>query len=194
MGLEDRGYLCIRGLLDQSVTELLFQYMLLKHQAGAMDAPDELVQTAPRVYGDPLTETLLLMGQSNVEQIVGAPVWPSYSYARIHGNGASMPIHQDREASEIGVTIYAGGDVLWPLWFRTSAGDVAITLSPGDGIVYYGQKIPHWREPFAGSLSVQCMLFYVRQDGPCAKHRFDGRLGVGSDQIVAGPDRSYDET
>jgi len=72
-----------------------------------------------------------------------------------------------------------GGDAAWPLWLRTSRGDTAIDLAAGDGVVYYGQKIPHWREPFQGSLQIQCVLFYVRRDGPFASHRFDGRPGVG---------------
>lgn len=107
----------------------------------------------------------------------GTELWPSYSYARLHGPGSSMPIHQDREASEVSVSICVGGDAPWPLWFRTANGDIDVNLEPGDGIVYYGQRLPHWREP--GSVQVQCVLFYVRRDGPCAKHRFDGRLGIG---------------
>jgi hypothetical protein len=179
MDLEDNGYVVVRGLLDQSLTELVFQYVLLRHQTGTMSEADDLIENATRLYADPLTESLLLLGQPKVERIVGADLWPSYSYSRLHGPGTSMPVHQDRDASEVGVSICAGGDAPWPLWFRTPNGDINVSLEPGDGIVYFGQRLPHWREPFAGSVQVQCVLFYVRRDGPCAIHRFDGRPGVG---------------
>ena len=184
MSLEDCGYMKIHGLLDQSLTELIFQYVLLRHQTGTMSVPDDVIETAPRLYADPLTESLLLLGQPKVERMVGTELWPSYSYARLHGPGSSMPIHQDREASEVSVSICAGGDAPWPLWFRTPNGDIDVNLEPGDGVVYYGQRLPHWREPFAGSVQVQCVLFYVRRDGPCAIHRFDGRLGVGFQKLT----------
>lgn len=179
MGLEDSGYVTIRGLLDPSVTELIFQYCMLRHETGTMSVPDDMIPNAPRLYGDPLTESLLLLNQPHVERLVGAELWPSYSYARLHGSGTSMPTHLDRDASEVGVSVCVGGDTPWPLWFRTPSGEVAIALDPGDGIVYYGQRLPHWRAPFKGSLQIQLMLFYVRRDGPCAVHRFDGRAGIG---------------
>jgi hypothetical protein len=179
MAFEDDGYVTVRGLLDQSLTELIFQYVLLKHKTGMMSEPDDLIQNAPHLYADPLTESLMLLGQPKVERLVGGNLLPSYSYARLHGPGNTMPIHQDRDASEVGVSICVGGDAPWPLWFRTPTADVAINLEPGDGIVYYGQRLPHWREPFTGSVQVQCVLFYVRRDGTCAEHAFDGRSGIG---------------
>jgi hypothetical protein len=184
MSLEDNGYMKVPGLLDQSITELIFQYVLLRHQTGTMSVSDDLIETAPRLYADPLTETLLLLGQQKVERMVSADLWPSYSYARLHGHGASMPIHTDREASEVGVSICLGGDSPWPLWFRTPEGDIDVDLEPGDGIIYYGQRLPHWREPFAGSVQIQCVLFYVRRDGPCAESRFDGRPGIGFQKLM----------
>src|SRR5258708_5501284 len=104
MGLEKDGDIVIRGLLDASGSELIFRYVLLRHETGTMSVPDDTIPSAPRLYADPLTESLLLMSQPHVERFVGAELWPAYSYARLHGSGASMPIHLDREASEVAVS------------------------------------------------------------------------------------------
>src|ERR1041384_8114215 len=109
MELEDSGYVTIRGLLDPSVTELIFQYVLLRHETGTMSVPDDTIPNAPRLYADPLTESLLLMNQPHVERLVGAELWPSYSYARLHGSGTSMAVHLDPDASDIAVSVCVGG-------------------------------------------------------------------------------------
>lgn len=179
MGLEDSGYVTIAGLLPNSLTELFFQYVLLRHETGTMSAPDDMIPNAPRLYADAFSESLLLLNQRHFERLIETELCPAYSYVRLHGSGDSMPIHVDRDASEVGVSICVGGDAPWPLWFRTPRGDVAVRLEPGDGVIYYGQSVPHWREPFVGSLQIQCMLFYVRHDGGFAEHRFDGRSRVG---------------
>ena len=82
-------------------------------------------------------------------------------------------------ASEIAVTVAIGGDRQWPIWFKTSAGDISFALEPGDAVVYDGRKLSHWREPFEGDIQIQCMLFYVTRNGPHAAERYDGPPGVG---------------
>lgn len=47
-------------------------------------------------------------------------------------------------------------------------------------MIYKGLEVPHWREPFAGEQQLQLFLHYVRQDGPHASQRFDGRPHLGA--------------
>jgi hypothetical protein len=47
-------------------------------------------------------------------------------------------------------------------------------------MIYKGLEVPHWREPFAGERQLQLFLHYVRQDGPHAAQRFDGRPHLGA--------------
>jgi hypothetical protein len=172
-------YQRLDALLPPDVCRLVFDYVCLRRDTGTMLAPDGRVASADRLYCDMLTETLLAELHPRIEQVVGTPLFPSYSYVRLHGHGAALEAHKDREASEYAVTIAVGGDRVWPIWFTTGAGDVEMALSPGDAVVYEGRRLAHWRRPYDGDIQVQCMLFYVAQDGPNAAARFDGRQGVG---------------
>lgn len=176
---ESRRYQKIDGLLTPDVRQLLFDYVCLRRDTGTMLAPDGRVSGANRLYCDMFTETLLAQLQPRIEAVVGCPLLPSYSYVRLHGRGAVLEPHKDREASEFAVTIAVGGDRLWPIWFKTEAGDLEMSLEPGDAVVYEGRRLPHWRTAYDGDIQVQCMLFYVARDGPNASAKYDGRLGVG---------------
>jgi hypothetical protein len=172
-------YAVVRGFLSPDVCRLFARYVLLKAETGQMEEPDPRIPDAPRLYGDAFSETLLLEKAPLIEKVVGCALWPSYSYVRLHAHGASMPAHQDRSPSEIGTSINISSDRPWPLWFRVGDRDVPVTLGIGDAVVYAGRELPHWRESFEGREQVQCMLFYVRKDGECAVHRFDGREAIG---------------
>lgn len=172
-------YRVLRGFVNADIRQFILDYVLLRNELGAMSPPDARVADAKRLYADLVTETLLKQKHPEIQQLLGEAVWPSYSYLRLHSRGASMPIHTDRDGSEIGVSICIDTDVDWPLWFRTSQGDSPVVMKPGDAVVYEGRKLPHWRETYEGSRQVQCMLFYVRQLGECARWRFDGRSSVG---------------
>lgn len=182
--LPAEGYVIIRQFLSPEICSLVLDYVELRYKSKTMMmGGDPRIPGTPVLYGDPLTETLLVRRHPFVEELLGEPLWPSYSYLRRHTTGAAMSKHVDREGSEIGVTVTIGGDALWPLWFQTAVSDRAVTLEAGDAVVYKGRELPHWREPYGGQVQVQCMLFYVRQLGPCAQFRFDGREGVGLPQV-----------
>ena len=169
----DYGEGAVSGRLSRDIQRIV----------DAFGNPDDLtvrrVEGAGRLYCDMLTETLLAQKQPAIEAVVGQPLWPSYSYARLHHRGSMLAPHRDREASEIAVTVAIGGDRQWPIWFKTPAGDISFALEPGDAVVYDGRKLSHWREPFQGDIQIQCMLFYVTRNGPHAAERYDGRPGVG---------------
>lgn len=172
-------YAEVKSLLSEEMCRLVYDYICLRRDTGTLLAPDKRVEGAGRLYCDMLTETLLAQKQPAIEDVVGQPLWPSYSYARLHNRGSALAPHRDREASEIAVTIAIGGDHQWPIWFKTEAGDISFALEPGDAVVYDGRKLSHWREPFQGDIQIQCMLFYVTRTGPHAAERYDGRPGVG---------------
>lgn len=180
------GYSARREFIGTEVCQLIFGYVTLRHSIGQMNPADRQVLAAPTLYGDVLTDALLQQQTAKVEQAVGCALSPTYSYVRLHGPGATLPIHLDRPACEITVSVNIGGDAPWPLWLRTDSGDVAIDLRVGDALIYEGVVIPHWREPFVGTRQVQCVLHYVRRDGPFASQKFDGRPALGMPSMPPG--------
>jgi hypothetical protein len=51
-------------------------------------------------------------------------------------------------------------------------------LKPGDGLLYRGTELFHWRDAYQGEALVQVFLHYVDRDGPHADQKFDGRSSL----------------
>jgi len=52
-------------------------------------------------------------------------------------------------------------------------------LSPGDGVIYKGTEIPHWRNEFTGDYYSQVFLHYVKADGKYKDNYRDKRIYFG---------------
>ncbi|MBU3998973.1 MAG: hypothetical protein KKI03_15940, partial [Gammaproteobacteria bacterium] len=101
-------------------------------------------------------------------------VLPTYTYARIYGNGESLPVHEDRAACELSLSMNLDADQVWPIWLKTPDGKpVAVHMQPGDAMMYLGCKTMHWREPFEGTRCTQVFMHYVFSFGPRAYAYFD---------------------
>lgn len=150
----------------------------------AWNDPD--VKEAFAWYASYATESLLLYLRPQVEKIVGKNLWPSYSYARIYWPGSELSKHTDRPSCEYSVTITLedDGNEDWPIWFQHQDGtSVPLVLKEGDGCVYQGCVMPHWREPYKGKRQTQAFLHYVDADGPYANFKFDKRQFVGLPKV-----------
>jgi len=112
-----------------------------------------------------------------VASITEEPVFPTYSYARIYKNGATLAKHIDRSACEISVTLNLSNDgVEWPIYFETPDNQAAaVNLKPGQAAVYLGSVAPHWRDTYEGTNCKQAFLHYVRARGENRHCYFDKR-------------------
>ena len=69
-------------------------------------------------------EALSLQLQPLMEEITGKNLYPTYTYARIYYNGATMAIHKDRPSCEYSATVNISIDEEpWEIWFETLAGE-----------------------------------------------------------------------
>tara|TARA_Y100000114_G_C11710476_1_gene303191 strand:- start:767 stop:1126 length:360 start_codon:yes stop_codon:yes gene_type:complete len=97
---------------------------------------------------------------------------PIYSYNRIYFGGSELQKHKDRAQCEISASIclnysYEDENYRWPLCM----GDMPIVIKPGDGVIYKGPKIDHWRPIFTQpqtSWHHQLFVHYVDKNGPYA--------------------------
>jgi len=152
-------------------------------------------------YGDIAMETLLLAVQPKMEKLTGLKLNPTYSYARIYKMGDVLERHKDRFSCEISTTMNLGGDE-WPIYLEnkknvgkssdidpktgtnylvsTKNEGTEIILKPGDMLVYKGQLLEHWREPFIGKDCAQVFLHYNNQSSAGADdNMFDRRPHLG---------------
>jgi len=169
--LQHNGFLAVQGLLAPPWAHAIYQTLLLRHWRGET-VPDSQFPTSSAVAGDVLTDVMLLQLQPRVEQAAGCALLPTYGYARVYFQGDVMMRHVDRPSCEISVAIHlgrSGGE--GGLWFQPGC---HLPLEVGDGAVFLGSEIGHWRETFEGQTLGEMYLHYVRKDGPQAGLAFDG--------------------
>jgi len=177
----DKGYVYIPNLLDEDSTELVSSYFDNKVARGEI-REDSDGTTKITYYADPLTEVLLKRMVPFVENTIGEEVFPTYSYFRIYQPKEILSKHTDRPSCEISMTVSIAKVGSTSRVYMQAEGREAssFSLSVGDAVLYEGCKIKHWREPLEDNqLVVQCMLHYVRKNGPNAGLIYDGRSRLG---------------
>lgn len=103
-----------------------------------------------------------------VSAVVGEPVKPSYVYFASYLSGAELNKHTDRAQCEFSVTLSLDFSpepdfaTPWPIRLETPYGTTAVYQALGDGLVYRGTKVPHYRTRLAeGHTSTSIFFHYV---------------------------------
>jgi hypothetical protein len=204
---KENDYVVIRNFLTPELSAFMYNYCKIKVQSSDLKyvhakhvyndhwdgswAGDEQVNNSFYQYGDPAMESLLELSKNCMEQYTGLSLLSNYSYWRFYQKGNVLERHTDRESCEISTTLCLGYDVSnvdktvypdykWAMFIKDKAGnEIPVAMNPGDMIVYRGDKLEHWREPFKGLCHAQVFMHYNDANGPY-KINYDGRpiLGV----------------
>lgn len=150
---------------------------------GYYESQDEQIPNTYSQYANMAFETLLLKLQPVMEKTTGLKLTPNYTYARIYKPGDELKRHKDRFSCEISTTLNLGGDK-WPIFIEPSGKEgmkgASVNLKPGDMLVYRGNILEHWREPFKGSDCAQVFLHYNNTKTKGSKENlFDRRPHLG---------------
>jgi hypothetical protein len=174
--LAQHRHVIARRLIDECLARVLYGVLLLRNWRGEAKH-DRQAPGADSHWGDSTLDATLLALKPEIERISGCALLPTYAYARLYFHGDSLPRHRDRAACQVAATIHLGssGGAAPPIWF---APGVAVCQRPGDAVVYLGDKIEHWREPFGGGNFGQLFLNYVFADGERRNLIHDGRRGA----------------
>ena len=175
--LKEFKYKKINNFLTKTETNILKDYCRIKHRLNTEEFCDLTATLDTSIYGDPLMESLLLNKNSQMEEITGLSLKPTYSYWRMYTTFADLKKHVDRPACEISVSINIGSDgTSWPIFIDGKS----IDLHPGEAIIYLGCELFHWREEFNGDWCAQTFLHYVDANGPYADQWKDKRIKWGT--------------
>jgi len=176
------GYCVVRRLLSEAVRGFLYEYARKAAQTGRLSAGDTQLPDTPSRYADPFMESVLQILLPQVAEASGLQLYPTYSYFRVYKHGDVLASHLDRPSCEVSVTISVGyeADAVWPVWIERQGAATPITLDPGDGMLYRGTELRHWRDAFAGTEATQLFLHYVDRDGPHSDWKFDRRPALGN--------------
>ena len=171
--LIDNNYLVIKNFIDVERAAALCKEF--KDHCESNNLPgDNQVEESQAAYNYMSFLELLTEKTPEVSREIEEHVLPTYTYARIYKNGATLKKHMDRDACEISLTVHLDGDMGWPIFVQTPDGSTAeVVLEPGDALLYLGCEAPHWREEFDGNYYGQAFLHYVRSRGPRAYAFFD---------------------
>jgi hypothetical protein len=179
-------YVIVERLIDERLARILYRTLLLRRWRGEFRR-DGQVPDAQSHWGDTTLDAVLLGLQPDIERACGRPLLPTYAYARLYLRGAALPRHRDRDAAEVAATIHVGSAGKPPPPIRF-APDIAIAQSVGDAVVYLGDQIEHWREPFDGDDFGQVFLNYVLADGERTSRLHDGRSGAFPPSLCPAPE------
>jgi hypothetical protein len=184
-GFRERRYLFVKGILPQAILDYLKVYytiLLANNRFGN----DDQCPSSLSLGGDTALDAVLEWIRPEVSRLVGFELAPTYSYTRQYVKGEVLDRHTDRDACEISVTVSiqipkgAGPSVvhLKPPNLR----ETKVEMFEGDGCVYAGTEVEHWRERFRVGGYIQLFLHFIAKHGPnYPKLMFDERecLGAG---------------
>jgi len=183
-----RRYLLVKGILPQTILEYLKVYYAIL-MANNRFCNDSQCPSSLSLGGDAALDAVLEWIRPEVSRLVGFDLAPTYSYTRQYARGEVLTRHTDRAACEISVTASiqipkgAGPSVvrLKPPTFD----ETKVEMFEGDGCVYAGTEVEHWRERFRVGGYIQLFLHFIAKHGRnYPKLMFDGRecLGAGSEK------------
>jgi hypothetical protein len=178
-----KRYLFLKGILPPPLLEYLKVYyaILLANNRFSHDSqsPSSLA-----LGGDPALDAVLEWIRPELGRLVGFTLAPTYSYTRRYAKGEVLAPHVDRAACEISVTASiqipkgAGPSVLHLK--PPNAEKTKVEMLEGDGCVYAGTEVEHWRERFRVDGYTQLFLHFIARRGPYyPQELFDGREGLG---------------
>ena len=181
----EKRYLLVKGILPRAILDFLKTYygVLLSNNAFARD---EQCPSSLSLGADRALDAILEWVRPEASRLVGIELVPTYSYTRRYAKGERLPRHTDRSACEISMTTSieipkgAGPSVVH---LKPPNGrETKVEMREGDGCIYAGCEVEHWRERLRVDGYVQLFLHFISKRGPnYPRLMFDGRKCLGAD-------------
>ena len=164
-------YYCeLPGLLHPAHVAALCRYYEALIGGGKWRLGDEQVKLRHGWHNEIVSRYFHHQLTDTVSRAAGEPVRPSYTYLSAYRPGAVLKPHVDRKQCvfTLSVLIERTPNPLrerWPLWLQTHHGNVSVTQISGDGVLFRGCDLLHWRDrPPPGHASTTLIFHYVPRD------------------------------
>ncbi len=167
----EKGYAPIANLIHPLHIAALRRYYRYQIRTGAILLGDK--QSARRyvAHNEPVARFFHHQIAATLTAIAGQPLKPSYVYLASYLSGAELKKHTDREQCEFSVTLCVDFSpepqvaTPWPIHLDVSSGRVTVYQAIGDGLVYRGTRLPHYRDALGqGQSSTSIFFHYVATD------------------------------
>jgi hypothetical protein len=167
----EKGYAAIGNLIHPFNLAALRRYYRHVVRHREIQLGDEQCPLRYGAHNESVARFFHYQITNAVSAIVGESVKPSYVYWASYVSGAELKKHIDREQCQFSVTLsldFSPEPELatpWPIRLDTPEGSVTVYQALGDGLVYMGTKLPHYRTPLAeGYTSTSAFFHYVSSD------------------------------
>jgi hypothetical protein len=181
-----RRYLVVRRILPQAVLNYLKVYYSILLANNKLHK-DSQCPSSLALGGDPALDAILEWIRPKVSRLVGLNLAPTYSYTRQYAKGEALIRHKDRAACEISVTVaiqIPKGEKPSVIHLKPpKLNQTKIEMFEGDGCIYAGTEVEHWREPFRTGGYIQLFLHFIAtKNCHYPKLIFDGRKCLGASE------------
>jgi hypothetical protein len=175
--LFQRGYVALDNLLHPFHVGALRRYFRYQTRVGKYPLGDGQVAGRYFAYREPVAGFFHRQLTQVIGDIAARPVKPSYSYIALYQGGANLDPHTDREQCEYTLSLCFDAtpepeaQVLWPLRLQANGGSVAVWQHLGDGLLFRGRYLSHWRDTLPDDQTSSSILFHY------VDHGFQGPVG-----------------
>ncbi|MDQ3363825.1 MAG: hypothetical protein M3680_00130 [Myxococcota bacterium] len=165
------GWVTLPQLLRGTHVVAMREYYRRVLEGGYVHFGDNQVPLRFAEHNEPLMVFYHAQVRHLFEVIVGEPIKCSYPYFGAYRSGAVLEKHTDREQCEWTASLLI--DELprpeemsdWSLYLELQSGaSVPMLMGLGDGSLYKGRELPHYRSAFTGELMTCHFYHYVKAD------------------------------
>ena len=149
--LRARGFAVLRDLFSPVFLAAVRVYYRRLETEGYLLGGDERRRGAPLLYDEPLLGFLAGRLAPVVSRVTGSRPRATFTYLRVYDRGAILGTHRDQPSCRWNVDLVVGGQPrpvrrnAWPLWLDGRRGPEPVRLGLGDGLLYRGDRLQHWR-------------------------------------------------
>jgi len=168
---QQNGYAAVTGLIHPLHLAALRQHYRRLIRKGTIQLGDDQSSRRYIAHNDAAARFFHLQLTKVVSDFVSEPVKPSYVYMAAYQAGARLEKHTDREQCQYSISLCLDyspeptAGTPWPLRLDTARGTVTVYQALGDGLLYRGRELPHYRRTLAeGNSSTSIFFHYVAED------------------------------
>jgi hypothetical protein len=149
--LRRHGAVVLRGLFEPTFLAAVRAYYHRIEREGYLLGGDARRRGAPLLYDEPFTDFLNGLLAALVGRLTGERASAAFSFLRVYDPGAILRPHLDRPSCRWNIDLVVGGEPApsrsnaWPLQLDGRRGVRSVRLGLGDGVLYRGERVRHWR-------------------------------------------------
>lgn len=167
--LRTRRYATLRQIVPDAHKARLSHYLRQLVARGYFPAlGDGQVELRSAIHNQPTIAALHQGLAELVSDLCGERVLASYCYLSCYEAGAVLERHKDRPQCAYNLSVVfdmqceQGEPEPWPIYLELDGKPEAVLLNVGDGLVYSGTEIWHWRDALPrGYRALVCFFHFV---------------------------------